>query len=110
MSGGSWDYLFLKVQDAAEQLVCSRSAERRAFGRLLAKVATALHDIEWVDSSDYGPGDDLPAIRDALGCPKAAAGLELRELITEGLRVAGEIDSARRRAEACIADSQDSPQ
>lgn len=100
MSGGSWDYLYSKINDAATALMTSGIAERRAFGRLLAKCADAMHDIEWVDSCDYGPGDELPAIRAALGGAKAAAAMELQELIAEGLRVAGEIDSARKRAQA----------
>jgi uncharacterized small protein (DUF1192 family) len=33
----------------------------------LKLVAKALHDIEWVDSGDYGPGDENKAIRACLG-------------------------------------------
>ena len=40
--------------------------ERRAFKEHLVKVAKALHDIEWVDSGDYGPGDENAAIRACL--------------------------------------------
>jgi hypothetical protein len=36
--------------------------ERIAFADLLERVAKAMHDIEWVDSCDYGEGDELPAI------------------------------------------------
>jgi hypothetical protein len=40
--------------------------ERKAFKAHLAKVAKALHDIEWVDSCDMGPGDENAAIRACL--------------------------------------------
>lgn len=63
MSGGSYDYLYYKIEDAGRQLVRAEQPEyRRAFGQLLLKCAAAMHDVEWVDSSDYGPGDDKKAI------------------------------------------------
>ena len=55
MSGGSYDYLYHKVEEVADQLDGDRSPLRRAFAEHLHKVAKALHDIEWVDSGDYGP-------------------------------------------------------
>lgn len=65
MSGGSMNYLYSKIEyDATFQ---QNTPERRAFAKHLVKVAKALHDIEWVDSSDYGPGDDAEAIRACLG-------------------------------------------
>ena len=36
-------------------------------------MAKALHDIEWVDSADYGPGDDTEAI---CACLSSGATLE----------------------------------
>lgn len=47
--------------------------ERRAFRSHLQLVAKALHDIEWVDSGDYKPGDENAAIR---ACISDAAVLE----------------------------------
>ena len=41
--------------------------ERRAFLAHLQLVAAALHDIEWVDSGDCGPGDENAAIRACVG-------------------------------------------
>lgn len=41
--------------------------ERRAFLAHLQLVAAALHDIEWVDSGDCGPGDENAAIRACIG-------------------------------------------
>lgn len=67
MSGGSWDYLYQQLEYPVERLKHSPIPERRAFGHLLEKVQTALHDIEWVDSNDYGEGEEIPAIRAAMG-------------------------------------------
>ena len=67
MSGGSYNYTYSQVQDMAEELQRSRNPMRRTFGNHLLKVAEALHDIEWVDSGDYGDGDDLKAIQAVLG-------------------------------------------
>jgi hypothetical protein len=62
MSGGSWNYLYSKVDDMAGTLARSDDPLRRAFGEHLALVAEAMHDIEWVDSCDYGRGDEHKAI------------------------------------------------
>lgn len=86
MSGGSYDYLYTKIEDVADSLL-SRKGEapiRRAFAEHLKLVAKALHDIEWVDSGDYGGGDDVDAIRAALG-PSADAA-ELKVLIDDADR------------------------
>ena len=63
MSGGSWEYFFYKIQEVAEKLEGETCDHRNALGVLLNKCAKALHDIEWVDSGDYAPGDELEAIR-----------------------------------------------
>ena len=86
MSGGSWDFLCYKVEDAAIELQESKDPLRRAFGEHLRLCANALHDIEWVDSSDMSPGDDRPAIELALGDDSRSLELEVllrdaRELI-----------------------------
>lgn len=62
MSGGSWDYVYSRVDDAACRLMNSDTPERVALGKILKLAARALHDIEWVDSSDYGEGDEREAI------------------------------------------------
>lgn len=66
MSGGSMDYAFARVRTARE-LFEHDTLERKAFADHLDKVAKALHDIEWVDSGDYGPGDENEAIRACIG-------------------------------------------
>jgi len=73
MSGGSYDYAYTRVWDFAESLRLNgehlspeaRKA-REDFKVLLAKVAEAMRAIEWVDSSDFGPDDEIKPIREAL--------------------------------------------
>lgn len=64
MSGGSMNYLYSRLDYDAN--FPTNTPERRAFKDHLVKVAKALHDIEWVDSGDYGPGDENEAIRACL--------------------------------------------
>lgn len=65
MSGGSMNYLYSKLE--YEAFFRTDTPERKAFAKHLKLVAKALHDIEWVDSGDYGPGDENDAIRACLG-------------------------------------------
>lgn len=71
MSGGSLDYLYHKVEEAAESILSYGMREKmllwEAFGKHVDLVAKALHDCEWVMSSDYGRNDADDAIRKALG-------------------------------------------
>ena len=64
MSGGSMDYLYNRVEDAN---FVEYTPERRAFRQHLNLVAQALHDIEWVDSSDNAKGSENEAILKVLG-------------------------------------------
>ena len=72
MSGGSWEYVYRTFADTAERLSEEKAPERKALGELVHRVADALHAIEWVDSADFSPGDELPRIENALG-PNASA-------------------------------------
>ena len=65
MSGGSWDYFYERLEDVASRLQCERDPLRKAFGSHLQRCAKALHDIEWVDSCDCSPGDEVKAIKAA---------------------------------------------
>lgn len=68
MSGGSYDYAYRDMDSFIRYL--DRRANtplRKAFVKHLAKVAKAMHDIEWVDSGDYSEGDENKAIQDCLG-------------------------------------------
>ena len=101
MSGGSMNYLFARLDSDAD--FKEDTPERKAFARHLRLVAKALHDIEWVDSGDYGPGDDSEAIRACLGAGgvlEAAieAAHEARKALTAELERAcsGRPDLAKR--------------
>jgi hypothetical protein len=78
MSGGSMDYAFARVR-TAQELFEHDTPERKAFADHLDKVAKALHDIEWVDSGDYGPGDENEAIRACVGEDAIKAVADARE-------------------------------
>lgn len=68
MSGGAYDYIGHTIRNFADDLKMRRGGpEREAFIDLLERVATAAHAIEWVDSGDRNPGDEIEAIRAALG-------------------------------------------
>lgn len=62
MSGGSYDYAFHKIEDMADSLRLRDDPRRIAFQKLLHLVGLACHDIEWVDSCDYGQDGDHEAI------------------------------------------------
>ena len=66
MSGGSHDYAYTRVEEFASHPSLHTTPDRRAFAALLSDVAEAMHDIEWVDSSDYAPGDENAAIERCL--------------------------------------------
>lgn len=82
------DYLYSKLECDAN--FRADTPERKAFAKHLQLVAEALHDIEWVDSGDYGPGDDTAAIRACLSNGAALeaaveAAHEARKALTEEL-------------------------
>lgn len=77
MSGGSYDYAYHRIEELADAILehmrdpdCEHSSEARAlraqFADHLRLVAAAAHAIEWVDSGDYSPDDEIPAIEAAL--------------------------------------------
>ncbi len=67
MSGGSYDYLGDKMEHAARKLLSKdQCAYRRAFGDLMRRCALAMRDVEWVDSDDYGIGDDEESIMECI--------------------------------------------
>jgi hypothetical protein len=88
MSGGSWDYLYRRVEDAADRLRCSNDPLRRALGAHLHDVAEALHAIEWVDSADYTPEQEIEPIRKVISPEREtaivlAAAQEMQAQLTE---------------------------
>lgn len=73
VSGGSYDYLYCKVEDMADRIVeAGDTPERKRFAEHLRRVANAMHAIEWVDSCDLGKGDENEAIANVFD-PKANA-------------------------------------
>ncbi|MFA5892098.1 MAG: hypothetical protein WDA27_14305 [Actinomycetota bacterium] len=83
MSGGSYDYLYSKIQDAANSVNergTTRGPLRAAFAVHLHLVAKAMQHVEWVDSCDSSPGAEDDAIRACLApgaeCDAAREALE----------------------------------
>lgn len=87
MSGGSYNYAFRHVDEMAESIETRHRSTplRRAFAEHLKLVGKAMHAIEWVDSGDYGPGDEEAAIKAVLG-PHAEA-LALGQLVGDAERL-----------------------
>lgn len=70
MSGGSYDYAYMRIDDLAAD-VDERNREvksdlRAKFARLLRLCAVAAKDIEWADSGDTARGSEDAAISAAL--------------------------------------------
>ncbi len=78
MSGGSYDYAYLKVDDMAHNLrQLATDPLRRAFHDHLLLVSQAMRAVEWVDSHDWGKGEEAGPVRAVL-----APGAELAAAIT----------------------------
>lgn len=73
MSGGSYNYAYVQVQEFAAQLARTRITNplRLAFADHLRLVANAMRDIEWVDSYDNSPGYENESIRACLDLESA---------------------------------------
>lgn len=67
MSGGSLDYVYSRVADAASSIKArAESPTHIAFAKHLFKVAEALRAMEWMLSCDTSPGSETAAIRAVL--------------------------------------------
>lgn len=87
MSGGSLDYIYSRLEDAACQI--GGTPLRNAFAKHLVKVAKALHDIEWVMSCDKSPGDEDEAIRAVIHeSAELEAAIAIANVVTEDLLAA----------------------
>lgn len=94
MSGGSYDYLYWKVEDAARKLMSKAQPNyRQAFGDLLLRCAKALHDVEWVDSDDMSEGDDKDSIMECIDYNDV-----LKFTIQQAIRIKEDLDSEIERA------------
>jgi len=67
---------------------------REAFKDHLYDVVEACHDIEWVDSGDYGKGDEEESIRACIDAEKQV----LSVLVDKGLTVKEELNNAIEEA------------
>ena len=56
MSGGSFDYIFCKMSDAADLV------EDKEIAELLRDLTTLLHDEEWYESGDYSKDQYLETL------------------------------------------------
>lgn len=87
MSGGSYDYLCYKIDDAANILMAKHQPDyRRAFGKHLRLIAKAMHDVEWVDSCDMSNGDDKKSIMLCIGHEQV-----LKELLNNAIKIRDEL-------------------
>lgn len=103
MSGGSYDYAYFKVQETASEMRRRHpdSSLHLGFAAHLDKVAEAMRAVEWVDSFDSAPGDDVAAIRAVVSPADELVGITARaEVVRAGL------DSAIKRANA-LAEEQE---
>lgn len=91
MSGGSYNYVCWKIEEIELR---QTTPLRRAFQAHLKLVAKAMHDIEWVDSGDYAPGDEVKAIEACL-----SGGAVLEQLIKEAKIAHEELAKAIEKAE-----------
>ena len=95
MSGGSLGYAYGRIETISEE-VAQRAFTplHEAFAVHLAKVAYALHDLEWVLSGDYSPGDEVEPIRAVL-----PEGAELKQVVDEAKAVYTQLEEAIAAAE-----------
>jgi hypothetical protein len=96
MSGGSYQYAFEKIEYLADD-IRGTTLLRRAFKTHLQKVAKACHDIEWVDSCDYAPGDENEAIKACLG--EMTGFLILEEALGNAKKALAELQEAINEVE-----------
>ncbi len=92
MSGGSLDYVYSKVEDAAERIP-QDTITRIAFTQHLCMVAAALRSIEWNMSGD-GDRDEDDNIRACFG-----ASAMVDSALREAKRVRDELSNEIRLAE-----------
>ena len=98
MSGGSLQYIYLKIDSIAGEIKrVSQKPLHIAFAKHLEKVSKALHDLEWVYSSDYSSPAEEEAIRAVLH-PSA----ELESAKEEAERVLLDLTMAIKEAEKKI--------
>ncbi len=99
MSGGSLDYVYIRVQDAAVSIRNQTSAPHlRAFASHLELVAKALHSVEWMLSCDTSPGDEMADVMRVISRVEVLeqAANDIREAVAAAEIVLKEIQNAKR--------------
>lgn len=70
MSGGSWNYICYQIEEIASSIYYQQNLPTDLSKKLYQKInllSIAMHDIEWVDSYDYSPGEEETAVKYFLG-------------------------------------------
>lgn len=99
MSGGHYDYAYTRIQEFADALEPTTPL-RAAFKEHMNLVVKAAHDIEWVDSCDWGPGDEDEALRVVLsaGSETCKRAMEWSTLSNDAIRLRlGEVTASEIR-------------
>ena len=96
MSGGSMDYFYGKLDDAAEQFALT-TMERVALRSHMLKLSKALKAVEWNDSGD-GANDESELIRECLA-PKEVLSVTLSKAEEVLCALQDEIIRARKEAQ-----------
>jgi len=68
VSGGSYEYFYLKLDEFIEEVGNNKdnSYQRKMFLELLKQCSKACHAIEWVDSGDWIESAEIEIIEDVL--------------------------------------------
>lgn len=64
MSGGAYHYKSYQIQEFADEMRTHNDPRRIAFKKLLQLCANVAHDIEFIDSGDYGENDADKSLND----------------------------------------------
>lgn len=99
MSGGSWDYFYVKLEEVAGRLACDPSPLRAALGEMFYKSARAMHSIEWNDSGDGSDTEESDIIE--------ALGRRAAELVADA--AVSKIEGAINQAQDAIAALKGTP-
>ncbi len=91
MSGGSWGYIYHRFSTVAKRLESEKQPLRRALGKHIKLVSTAMHSIEWVDSGDYRKGDEIDDIKKVLG--DSARNQEIEIIIDDARKIIKQLNN-----------------
>lgn len=98
MSGGSWGYMYHGLDEVADALQNSKYPHRRVLAPLFRKLGEIMHDVEWLDSCDYGI-DNLPneerLIRELLG-EETFKNLMLQDIEARHANIAADLEKLKK--------------